>query len=86
MVYLYIDIANNNIIVYNHGMDIRKLIDMEKIKRGIRTDAELARLLNWNPANYADRVKRDAWKVKDLEKVADALDCDLVITFEPREK
>ena len=62
-------------------MDIQKVIKIQMVKSGIRTDAELASRCGWSKANYSNKLQRANFKLSDLETIADALGCELVIEF-----
>ena len=51
------------------------------IKRGNISEAELARRLGESPQNLNARMRRDNFSEKDLQRIADVLDCTLSITF-----
>lgn len=65
-------------------MDIQKLIKIQMIKSGIKTDTELASRCGWSKANYSNKLQRANFKLSDLETIADALECDLSIEFVER--
>lgn len=66
-------------------MDIREYIRLCCVKRGNMSDAELARRTGQTPQNMNNKYKRNTFKISELEKVADALDADLKISFVDRE-
>ena len=49
------------------------------------TEAELARRTGQTPQNMNNKYKRNTFKVSELEKVADALNADLKISFIDRD-
>ncbi len=51
------------------------------IKRGNISEAELARRLNVSPQNLNNKMKRDNFTEKDLQAIAEVLDCSLNIDF-----
>lgn len=51
------------------------------IKRGNISEAELARKLGISPQNLNNKMKRDNFTEKDLQSIADVLDCSLNINF-----
>lgn len=51
------------------------------IKRGNISEAELARRLNVSPQNLNNKMKRDNFTEKDLQAIAEVLDCTLDINF-----
>lgn len=65
--------------------NIREYIRLCCVKRGNITEAELARRTGQTPQNMNNKYKRNAFKVSELEKVANALDADLQILFIDRE-
>lgn len=65
--------------------DIRTYIKHCCVARGDISEAELARRTGQSPQNMNNKYKRNAFKVSELEKVADALDADLQILFIDRE-
>ena len=62
-------------------MDIREYIRLCCVKRGNISDAELARLTGQSPQNMNNKYRRGTFKISELEKVADALNADLKISF-----
>ena len=61
--------------------DIREYIRLCCVKRGNISDAELARRTGQTPQNMNNKYKRGTFKISELEKVADALDAELVLKF-----
>lgn len=51
------------------------------IKRGNISEAELARKLGISPQNLNNKMKRDNFTEKDLQAIANVLDCSLNINF-----
>jgi len=51
------------------------------VKRGNLSEAELARRMGISPQNLSYKMKRDNFAERDLKSIADALECDLEITF-----
>lgn len=66
-------------------MDIREYIRLCCVKRGNITEAELARRTGQTPQNMNNKYKRNTFKISELEKVAAALDSDLLIQFVDKE-
>ena len=66
-------------------MEIREYIRLCCVKRGNMTEAELARRTGQTPQNLNNKYKRNTFKISELEKVADALDANLVVTFVDKE-
>ena len=65
--------------------DVREYIDLCRVKCGRITEAELARRTGQTPQNLNNKFKRNAFKVSELEKVAEALDAELQIRFISKE-
>lgn len=55
------------------------------VRSGIKSDTELASKCGWSKTNYSNKLHRANFKLSDLETIADALDCDLLIEFIERE-
>jgi len=51
------------------------------IKRGNISEAELARRLGISPQNLNNKMKRDNFTEKDLQAIADVLDCTFSVSF-----
>ena len=66
-------------------MDVREYINLCRVKKGNMTEAELARRTGQTPQNLNNKYKRDAFKVSELEKIAEAFDAELQIQFIDRE-
>ncbi|MBQ4353348.1 MAG: helix-turn-helix transcriptional regulator [Clostridia bacterium] len=62
-------------------MAMQEKIRILLIKRGNIRTAELARRLGISPQNFYNRLKRDNFTEKDLQQIAEALDCKLEINF-----
>ena len=65
-------------------MDIEYIIRNELLKRHI-TLTELSNRLGVPRQNTSSKLKRINSKLSDLEKIANALDCELSISFIPRD-
>ena len=65
--------------------DVREYINLCRVKKGNISEAELARRTGQTPQNMNNKYKRNTFKISELEKVADALDADLKISFIDRE-
>ena len=65
-------------------MDVSKFIKVELAKNDMN-QSNLAELLGITRQNVHIRMTRNAWKVSDLERIADALNCDLSVEFIKRE-
>lgn len=61
--------------------NVREYINLCRVKRGNITEAELARRTGQSPQNMNNKYKRNTFKISELEKVADAMDADLKISF-----
>ena len=61
--------------------DVREYINLCRVKKGNITEAELARRTGQTPQNMNNKYKRNTFKVSELEKVAEALEADLKISF-----
>ena len=66
-------------------MEIREYIRLCCVKRGNMTEAELARRTVQTPQNLNNKYKRNTFKISELEKVAEALDAKLVVSFVDKE-
>lgn len=66
-------------------MEIREYIRLCCVKRGNMSEAELARRTGQTPQNLNNKYKRNTFKISELEKVAEALDAKLVVTFVDKE-
>lgn len=51
------------------------------IKRGNISEAELARRLGVSPQNLNNKMKRDNFTEKDLNEIANALNCTFTVSF-----
>ena len=51
------------------------------VKRGNISEAELARRLNNSPQNFNAKMKRDNFTDKDLQRIAEVLDCTFKAGF-----
>lgn len=62
--------------------NVKKFVQIERIKHEFKSDAEVARRCGWFPAALSRRLNTpDMLKLSDLEKIADAMNCDLDIKF-----
>ena len=66
-------------------MDIREYIRLCCVKRGNITEAELARRTGQTPQNLNNKYKRNTFKISELEKVAEAREARLEISFVDKE-
>lgn len=61
-------------------MDIKEFLQIVFIKR--KTNAsEVARLTNQSTPNFSQKLKRNDLRISDLEAIATALDCHLLLQF-----
>ena len=65
--------------------DIREYISLCRVKKGNITESELARRMNQTPQNMQNKFKRNTLKVSELEKIAEALNAALKISFIDKE-
>ena len=65
--------------------DIREYISLCRVKKGNITESELARRMNQTPQNMHNKFKRNTLKVTELEKIAEALNAELKISFIDKE-
>lgn len=61
-------------------MDISKMIKRLLLERD-STAADMAGRLNSTPQNISQRLKRNTWSVADLEQIAGAYGCGVVVGF-----
>ena len=61
--------------------DVREYINLCRVKRGNISEAELARRTGQTPQNMNNKYKRNTFKIAELQKVAEAMDAELKITF-----
>lgn len=67
------------------NMNILELIRIACVKRGNISMAELARRTGQTAQNLNNKYKRNVFKVSELEKIAEALNCELKISFIDKE-
>lgn len=65
-------------------MNITEIVRILLVKKGNISDAELARRLGTTPQNLNNKMRRNNFKVSELEEIANALDCELEITFKEK--
>mgnify|MGYP005779180907 FL=1 len=65
--------------------DVREYINLCRIKKGNISEAELARRTGQTPQNMNNKYKRNTFKISELQKVAEAMNADLKITFVDKE-
>lgn len=61
--------------------DINEYIKICRVKRGDMSESELARRTGQTRQNMNNKYKRGVFKVSELEKIAEALDAELKISF-----
>lgn len=62
-------------------MGMAEKIRILLIKKGNLSEAELARRLNKSPQSFNSSMKRDNFTEKDLQEIANVLDCEYKSTF-----
>jgi len=62
-------------------MDMTEYIRILLVKRGNMTETELAKRIGTSPQNIHNKFKRNNFTMKDLQEIANALDCDLDVRF-----
>lgn len=65
-------------------MDGTKMIKKLLVEKDMNT-VELAKRLNCGTANIYNKYKRNNFSLNEVEEIADALGCDLKISFIDRE-
>ena len=65
-------------------MDLNYLIKNELLKRHTKS-YELAEKCGYTKQNLSLKLTKNDMRVSDLEKIANALDCDLSISFIPKD-
>ena len=65
--------------------DVREYINLCRVKKGNMSEAELARRTGQTPQNMNNKYKRNTFKISELQKVAEAMDAELKITFVDKE-
>ena len=65
-------------------MDIITMIKVELAKRNMK-GIDLADRLGWGKQRVYDTLKNPNMKLYTMQTIADALGCDLVIEFKPRQ-
>ncbi len=56
-------------------------IRVMRITRGNMSERDLARKMGDTPQNLNNKMKRNDFKISELQKIADALDYELVVKF-----
>lgn len=62
-------------------MALSERIRILLVKRGNISEAELARRLGISPQNLNNKMKRDNFTEKDLQAIAEVLDCSFSVAF-----
>lgn len=62
-------------------MSMSEKIRILLIKKGNISEAELARRLNKTPQSFNAKMKRDNFTEKDLQEIANVLNCEYKSTF-----
>ena len=62
-------------------MSMAEKIRILLIKRGNISEADLARRLKTTPQNFNSKMKRDNFTEKDLQEIANVLDCSYNANF-----
>lgn len=65
--------------------NVREYINLCRVKCGNISEAELARRTGQTPQNMNNKHKRNAFKVSELERIAEALNAELKISFIDKE-
>ncbi|RHV87160.1 transcriptional regulator [Lachnospiraceae bacterium OF09-33XD] len=65
--------------------DVREYINLCRVKCGNMSEAELARRTGQTPQNMNNKYKRNTFKISELEKVAEAMNAELKISFIDKE-
>lgn len=64
-------------------MDGTKIIKVLLAKRGINA-LELSKKLDCTSANIYNKFKRNNFSLNELEEIAEAVDCNLIIEFQDK--
>jgi DNA-binding Xre family transcriptional regulator len=75
------NIINTLYIKEEHIMGMAEKIRILLVKRGNISEAELARRLGMSTTNLYNRLKRDNFTDRDLQKIAEVLDCTFKAGF-----
>ena len=66
----------------NDISDMKKFVEVQRILHDIRSNAEIARRCGWFTSSFAKRLEKpEVMKLGDLQKIANAMGCDLDIQF-----
>lgn len=61
--------------------DVREYINLCRVKKGNISESELARRTGQTPQNMNNKYKRNTFKISELQRVAEAMDAELKISF-----
>lgn len=68
-------------------MDIVSKIKIALIQSGVNTITKLAENCGWSQPNLSAKLKRgNDMSIADLERMAEGMNCELVVEFVPIEK
>ncbi len=56
----------------------------EKLKEKGLKQGELAKELGISKENISQRMKKDNWRINELERIAEILKCDLICEFKEK--
>lgn len=56
----------------------------EKLKEKGLKQGELAKELEISKENISQRMKKDNWRINELERIAEILKCDLICEFKEK--
>lgn len=65
--------------------DVREYINLCRVKKGNMTEAELARRTGQTPQNMNNKYKRNTFKISEIQKIAEAMDAELKVSFIDKE-
>ena len=65
--------------------DVREYINLCRVKKGNMTESELARRTGQTPQNMNNKYKRNTFKISELQKIAEAMDAELKVSFIDKE-
>ncbi len=66
------------------NIDISELIKILLIKRGDMSCNALAAKIGTTPQNLHNKLKKNNWRISDLEDIANVLDLDINIQFKDK--
>jgi hypothetical protein len=65
--------------------NIREYINLCRVRGGNISEAELARRTGQTPQNMNNKYRRDTYKISELEKIAEAMEAYLQVSFIDKE-